>query len=76
MIVFKDAEKHDPKKDGMLLCIWKDTQTHKLHYESFYCKDGVINSELWFKEVIAFSEVDPETALKGISEDPEETVYK
>lgn len=76
MVNFKDAKIHKPKRDGMLLCIWRDTQTHKLHYESFYCKDGVINSELWFKEVLAFSEVTPETALKGMSKEVKEEIYK
>lgn len=70
MIVFKDAEKHDPKEDGMYLCILKDSLG--------YCYSNVLFSEdIGWKEheVVAFSETSPETALKGISEDPEETVY-
>lgn len=72
MIVFKDAEKHEPKKEKDHLCIIKD-EVGSLIYDLVYW-DGI---SWWINDdkVVAFSETPPEAALKGISEDPEESVY-
>ena len=74
MIVFKDAEKHDPKEVGQYLCI-----VQYVDYEPFF-SDIQWSGDGWVTQpgckILGFSKTRPETALKGISEDPEETVYK